>query len=160
MPSDAVAVVSTGASRTPPPESPPEGRRLPRRGGPRRSLRLARSYLLLAALVLLSAWLVLVFGRALSELNEANLRAAAVSAETAALDARLEAGQRELELVQGDAFQRMQARAYGMGLAGERAFALDADAPPPPQLEPLGGELPSVSRTPFESWLRLLFGSP
>ncbi len=41
-------------------------------------------------------------------------------------------------LVQTDAFQAMQARALGMGENGELVFALTADAPPPPQIVPLG----------------------
>lgn len=107
---------------------------------------------------MLALWLVLVFGRALTELNEATERAAAVGAESAALQARLEAGQRELELVQTDAFQAHQARAYGLGREGERAFALETGAPPAPVVTPLGAEAPSPARTPLQSWLVLLFG--
>ncbi len=116
--------------------------------------------MVLGAILLVAVWLVLVFGRALTELNEATQRAAALTAESATLEAQLEAGWRELELVQTDAFQRLQARAYGMGGAGERAFSLAADAPSPAPIVPLGGESTTVPRTPLESWLRLLFGGP
>ncbi|HUG49252.1 MAG TPA: hypothetical protein VMP67_12675 [Candidatus Limnocylindria bacterium] len=105
-------------------------------------------------------WLLWVFGSSLTQLNEATEQADALRAESAALEARLDAGQRELELVQSDAFQAHQARAYGMGGEGERAFGLEADAPPPPAIVPLGGESPTTQHTPLEAWLNLLFGGP
>ncbi|CAN5808776.1 hypothetical protein BH24CHL6_BH24CHL6_01420 [soil metagenome] len=159
MPSNAVSVALANESRT----AAGSGKAgsqpaAPRRVGRGRSLRPARSYLLVFGLVMLALWLVLVFGRALTELNEATERAAAVGAESAALQARLEAGQRELELVQTDAFQAHQARAYGLGREGERAFALETGAPPAPVVTPLGAEAPSPARTPLQSWLVLLFG--
>jgi hypothetical protein len=129
-----------------------------RRSRYRGSLRPARSYLVVAAIVVIGIWLVLVFGRAVTELNEATERAAVLAAESAALEQRLEAGRRELELVQSDAFQQMQARSFGLGADGERAFALEPGAPPPDAVIPLGAESQSVAQTPLESWLRLLFG--
>jgi hypothetical protein len=158
MPSDAVVATLAAdarAARTPnaAPEPSASSTRRPSAG---RSLR--RSHLGLAAVVLVGAWLVLVFGSALSELNDATRRAAALAAEQATLESRLAASERELELVQTDAFQRLQARAHGLGRAGERAFALEPDAPAPPPVTPLGGASANQSRTPLESWLRLLFG--
>lgn len=118
-----------------------------------------RSYLALAVIVIVAIWVVFMFGRALTQLNEATQRAAAVRTETVALHDRLEQAERELELVQTDAFLSLQARGYGMGESGERAFGLAPGAPPPPAIVPLGGEAAStVGRTPLESWLRLLFG--
>lgn len=158
MPSNAVPLAATSEARPAASASPASPVEELRRAGGRRSLRPARSYLLIIGLTLLAVWLVLVFGRALTQLNEASERAAAVSAESAALQARLEAGQRELELVQTDAFQSLQARSYGLGEEGERAFALEAEAPPPPPIVPLGTESTTVSRTPLEAWLGVLFG--
>jgi hypothetical protein len=129
-----------------------------RRAPSARLSRPGRSHLIVLAFILLAVWLVFVFGRALTELNEATERATALRAETAALEARYEAGQRELELVQTNAFQQMQARAYGLGGPRERAFALESGAPPPPPIVPLGGESPASLRTPLEAWLGLLFG--
>ena len=124
-----------------------------------RRLRPGRPYVGLALALLFGAWLVIVFGGALTELNEATERAAEVRAESAALQARLDAGRREAELAQTDGFLQMQARAYGMGLPGELPFALEPDAPPPPPVTPLGQESAvSAPQTPLESWLRLLFG--
>jgi hypothetical protein len=118
-----------------------------------------RSYLAVALIVMVAIWVVFMFGRALTQLNEATQRASAVRTETIGLHDRLEQAQRELELVQTDAFLSLQARGYGLGESGERAFGLAPGAPPPPQIVPLGGETASASgRTPLESWLRLLFG--
>lgn len=128
-------------------------------GSGRRTRRLGpgRPYVLIVVGVVLAIWLVLVFGRALSQLNEANERAAAVRAESAALEARLDAVGAESELVQTDPFMDMQARAYGMGRPGERPFALAPDAPPAPPVVPLGADAAEPSAvSPLESWLRLL----
>jgi hypothetical protein len=160
MPSNAVtlALASEARAATNAADVPPgAGLGRPRQA---RALRPSRSHLFALVVAVLAVWLVLVFGRSLTELNEATERAAALGAETAALQARLDAGQRELELVQTDAFQALQARAYGLGGNGERAFALEAGAPPPPIVVPLGGESPTSVRTPLESWLSLLFGGP
>lgn len=153
-PAVTVALASDAHAATPDPGSAAGLGRSPRS----RLSRPWRTHLVLLAAIVLAVWLVFVFGRALTELNEATERAAALRTETAALEARYEAGQRELELVQTDAFQQMQARAYGLGGPRERAFALEPDAPPPPPIAPLGGESPASGRTPLEVWLRLLFG--
>ncbi len=157
MPSDAVTLALASEGRAAVAADPGAGVRRPRQA---RAIRPGRSHLIVIGVAVLAVWLVIVFGRALTELNEATDQAAGLRAETAALQARLEAGERELELVQSDAFQALQARAYGLGGPNERAFALEADAPPARPVVPLGGEQPSSERTPLESWLRLLFGSP
>ena len=62
-------------------------------------------------------------------------------------------------LIQTDAFMAREARAFGMGDAGERPFALEPDAPPPARIVPLGAEPTAVeTRGPLEEWLDLLFG--
>jgi len=158
MPSNVVSLAVSSDSPGPAAASPRSPAQSPRRLRGRMSLRPARPYLLVILAAVVAVWLVLVLGRALTQLNEASERAAAVGAESAALQARLEAGQRELELVQADAFQSLQARSYGLGREGERAFGLEADAPPPPPIVPLGGQSAPLSRTPLEAWLGVLFG--
>ena len=69
--------------------------------------------------VFLVAMVVLVFGNALSQLNAAEQREATMQAEANALQAELDAGRRELTLVQTDAFQALEARALGYGASGE-----------------------------------------
>lgn len=118
-----------------------------------------RSYLLVVVGVVLAIWLVVVFGRALTQLNEATDRAAAVRLETIALQERLDAGRREADLVQTDAFMAMQARSFGMGRPYERAFALAPGTSTAPAVVPLGADAgPAPATTPLDSWLRLLFG--
>ncbi|MEP7158368.1 MAG: hypothetical protein ABI797_02995 [Chloroflexota bacterium] len=124
-----------------------------------RGFRPSRSQVLLVGLLVLGFWLLLTFGRSLAQLNEASQREAAMSAETNALQAELDAGRRELTLVQTDAFQALQARALGYGGNGELVFTLPADAPAPDHLVPLGAAgAPQVKQTPIEAWLDLLFG--
>jgi hypothetical protein len=112
--------------------------------------------LVLAAIF--AAWVVLSFGRTLAALNDAAEREAALRSETVALETRIAQGQAEIELAQKPAFQRMLARSFGMGLAGERAFALEADAPPPEPVVPLGSQGGSGAVTPLEAWLTILLG--
>lgn len=150
---EARSVTTTDAETSPPLAS------LARQIRGRRGIGPGRSYLVVSLIVIVAIWVVFMFGRALTQLNEATQRAAAVQNETVVLHDRLEQAQRELELVQTDAFLSLQARGYGMGEPGERAFGLAPDAPAPPAIVPLGGEAAStVGRTPLESWLRLLFG--
>ena len=125
-----------------------------------RGLRPGRTQIVAVVLVIVGFWLVIGFGRALGQLNDATQREQAAAAETQTLQAQLEAGRRELMLVQTDAFQSLQARALGMGQNGELVFALTPDAPPPPEIVPLGrAAARAATQTPLEAWLQLLFGN-
>ena len=124
-----------------------------------RRLRPGRNHLVLLALVVISAWVVVGFGRTITSMNAAVDRQAALTAENQTLAAQLAAGERELDLVQTDGYQALQARAFGIGAPGEVAFSLDADAPPASQIVPLGSTgTASDSKAPLEAWLKLLFG--
>jgi hypothetical protein len=119
-----------------------------------------RSQLLLVLLIVLGFWLVLVFGRTLTELNETTDRVAAVAAETEELNARLDAGRRELVLVQADSFQRLQARSFGMGEPGEVVFSLESGTVGPAPIVPIAGAgTDPESGSPLDAWLDLLFGN-
>jgi hypothetical protein len=73
--------------------------------------------------------------------------------------ARLQAAERELEIIQSPDYLALQARAYGYGRSDELAFALDADAPSPRPITPLGAAPGSGGRSaPLDDWLALLFG--
>jgi hypothetical protein len=131
---------------------------LGRQVGYGRGLRPGRSQLLALGLLIVAFWIVLAFGRALGQLNDATLRQQEAAAEAGRFQAQLEAGRRELALVQTDAFQRLQARSLGMGETGELVFTLTSDAPPP-QIVPLGQrDATSATQGPLEAWLELLFG--
>ncbi len=124
-----------------------------------RGMRPRRVQILAIILIVLAFWLLVTFGRALGQLNDATQREATAAAETRTLQAQLEAGRRELMLVQTDAFQALEARALGMGGSGEKIFALTADAPPPPAIVPLGQDsAASATKSPLDAWLELLFG--
>ncbi len=128
-----------------------------------RSFRLRRMHFVLIAIALVAVWLVFVFARAMGDVDRATARQNGVAAEAAALQARLDADHRELALVQTDAFQRLQARAYGMGAPGEVVFTLPQDAPAPAPITPLGGGASSATSatqaSPLDAWLKLIFGN-
>jgi cell division protein FtsB len=131
---------------------------------PRRpnALRITRVHLGLIALAVISVWLALVFARSLADLDKASTRQAQIAAESSALAARLAADKREYALVQTDAFQALQARAYGIGAPGEQVFSLAPGAPPPPPITPLGNPsagVKSAPSTPLDAWLEILFGT-
>lgn len=164
MPEPAVAVASADA-RSAPTTSEPDtelSARLAALGqqiGYGRGLRPSRAQLLAVVLLIVAFWLVITFGRALGQLNDATLRQQAAAAEAAALQGELDAGRRELALVETDAFQRLQARALGMGESGELVFTLSSDAAPP-AIVPLGQSgATAATRSPLEAWLELLFGN-
>jgi cell division protein FtsB len=126
---------------------------------PSSASRFDRRALALVALVVLVAWLVFVFGRAVADSKAATERAERARAENAAIELRLEARQAELETIQSPAFIALQARTYGMGTAREQVFGLEAGAPAPPAV-PLLGEQPAAAAPPssLDDWLDLLFG--
>ena len=165
MPKPAVAVASAGNASERPRNGPDtelsaQLTTLGRQIGNGRGLQSRRAQILAVVLMVLAFWLLITFGRALGQLNDATQRQAAAAAETSTLQAQLEAGRRELMLVQTDAFQGMQARALGMGGLGEQIFALTADAPPPAAIVPLGqGSTAAAPQSPLAAWLELLFGN-
>jgi cell division protein FtsB len=110
--------------------------------------------------VILTVWLVVIFGRAIADSNALSQRLAQESSINAQMRAEVDAGRAEIDFIQTEPFLQFQARADGMGAAGERAFALEPNAPSPPPLTPLGADHPQTdtTTTPLEDWLRLLFG--
>lgn len=128
------------------------------RGLPSRVGWLSRRSLVAGGSLLAITWLVLVFGGALGGVNAATRRAEQIRAENAALQQRQEQGRAEIALIQTDAFLRQQARAYGMGERGERAFALEAGTPLMAPIAPLGSSPEAgTARSTLEEWLQLLF---
>ena len=142
-----------------PPADPPAGdRRLLTRPTGRRGRVDGRTAGLIV-LLLVSIWLVAVFGRALAEANTLAERQAQEQQINDQLRARVNAGRAEISYIQTAPFLHFESRAYGMGGPGEHAFALATDAPPPPSLTPLGGDpTPSVPSTPLDDWIALLLG--
>jgi cell division protein FtsB len=119
-----------------------------------------RMAFLLGALI--TAWVVVLFARQVSEASAATARADDLRTTNAVLAAEVEALERELELIQRQAYVVQQARAHRLGEPQEVPFTLEADPPPLPFDAPgmasvrLGaGE---DRRSPLESWLSLLFG--
>jgi hypothetical protein len=164
MPRTAVVVASAGARSTRPSsgadtELNAQLTTLGRQIGYGRGLRPGRRQLLALVIVIVIFWAVVVFGRALGQLNDATQRQQIAADEARSVQLQLEAGRRELALVQTDAFQSIQARALGMGGNGELIFTLTSEGPPP-VIVPLGQSVPAAPKAgPLETWLELLFGS-
>jgi cell division protein FtsB len=156
-------------SSSPTPEAPPRAATPePLRPGGKRPLtrpssslrRFDRRSLALLMALLVCVWLVVIFGRALAEANSLTARLADEQAVNDQLRARVEAGRREIVLVQTAAFTDFEARLFGWGKPGERAFALEPGAPSPPAITPLGNESPTPPASrPLDDWLTLLFGA-
>jgi hypothetical protein len=109
--------------------------------------------------LLVTLWLVAIFGRALADATALNERQAREEAINASLRAQVAAGRQEIAFIQTDPFLHFEARTYGMGTGREHAFALEPGAPPPQPITPLGGTVEEMNgSTPVEDWLRLLFG--
>jgi hypothetical protein len=114
------------------------------------------------AAVLVSAWVVIVFGRQVGEASAASARADALAAEIETARADLAALRLELDLVARPAFVDFAARADRLGTDREKAFSLAPDAPaladdaPGSAARAVGAE--ERQRAPFEVWLSILFG--
>ena len=154
----------------PPPGSAPLGGDPPQNDGPEKPdprgplgrmpvAGLSRRSLSIVVGVIVVAWIVLIFARAVADSAASSGKADVLRQQTAAAASRLQAAEHELEIIQSPDYLALQARAYGYGRAGERAFALEAGAPSPRPITPLGAEPGSGGRsTPLEDWLDLLFG--
>jgi hypothetical protein len=117
--------------------------------------------LLLAALV--AAWVIVLFARQVGEASEAASRADAVRVSNTVLAADVAGLQRELDLIQRQAYVEQQARTYRLGTPQEIPFILADGAPS------LGPDAPGSAsvrlgavterRSPLDAWLDLLFGA-
>jgi len=120
-----------------------------------------RIALLIGAVV--AAWVIVLFARQVGDASEATARADAARMANAALAANVVDLQRELQLIQRDAYIEQQARTYRLGTPQEIPFTLADDAPSlapdaPGQAAVRLGAITTRS-SPLDAWLDLLFGS-
>jgi hypothetical protein len=104
--------------------------------------------------------LVVVFAGTLARSSDLEAEAEVARVEVAALRERVQIGRAEVDFIDTEAFVEQVARTIGYGTRGERPFALEADAPSPAPVVPIGsrpGE--DAERAPLEAWLDLLFGA-
>lgn len=112
----------------------------------------------------LSAWILLVFARQVADTAAKAAEADRARTSNVQVARNVADLQRELALIQTQAFITQQAHGLGLGEDKDHAFVLAADAPPLPDDAPgsaavrLGGETDRL--TPLESWLSILFGPP
>jgi hypothetical protein len=110
--------------------------------------------------VILTVWLVVIFGRAIADSNSLAQRQAQEELVNAQLRAQVAAGRSEIAFFQTEPFLRFESRADGFGEPGERIFALAAGAPSPKPITPLGADHPVTDvDSPLDNWLHLLFGN-
>jgi hypothetical protein len=116
------------------------------------------------AVAFLSAWILLVFARQVADTAAKAAEADRARVSNAQVTQTVANLQRELALIQQQAFITQQAHGLGLGDERDHAFVLAADAPPLAQDAPgsaavrLGGEADDPS--PLDSWLSILFGPP
>ena len=124
---------------------------------------LTRRRIALAIGALVAAWVILLFARQVGEASEASSRVQAMEVSNAALETEVMGLERELTLIQRQAYIEQQAREYRLGTSREIPFVLADDAPPLAPDAPgsasvrLGAVVDRPS--PLESWLDLLFGA-
>jgi hypothetical protein len=123
---------------------------------------LTRRRLAWIAAALVTAWVVIVFGRQVGEASAASARATQLSAENDRAAAELRSLRLELDLVSRPAYVDLAARAERLGTGREQAFTIAPGAPPLPDDAP-GSAATAVGaedreRPPVEVWLSLLFG--
>ncbi len=103
--------------------------------------------------------LVIVFGGTLARSTDIEAAAERKRAEIAVLEARVAAGEAEIEFYGTEAFLRWQARVHGLGESGEKLIERPANAPSPEPIVPLGASgTDSGALAPFDAWMELLFG--
>ncbi len=81
-----------------------------------------------------------VLAGSLSDAMTSRAAAEEASMTNALISAQVAAGRREAEFARTSAFLGFAARSFGWGRRKERIFALQPGGPPPPSIEPLGGE--------------------
>ncbi len=112
--------------------------------------------------LLAAGWLVLGFGRQVAEASAASDRAAGMRSENATLKSQVASLQQDLARVQDGRFVQLEARAHGLGSAGEIPFTLEAGAAAPGPAAPGSAAVrlgASPDRgSPLDGWLETLFG--
>ena len=104
--------------------------------------------------------IIVVFSGALDRSTEVEAKAERIRAETALIQAQVEAGEAEIDFIETDDFVLWQARALDLGMPGEQPFALPADAPEPEPIVPIGPQSEGQeSLAPFDAWMEMLFGA-
>lgn len=107
-----------------------------------------------------AAWLAFIFAGAMARASDLDARLTDARAETAALDAQVEAGYAEIEFIKSDTYIEQAARGLGFGEPGEQSFKLPEDAPAAQPIPLLGSaESGGPPRTPLDAWIELLFGA-
>jgi hypothetical protein len=94
--------------------------------------------------------------RATSDVIEARALVAQAETLNSGIRAQVEAGRREIEFGDSDAYLRFAARGLGYGRGREQAFALRDGAAPAPSITPLGADQHPAEADALAGFLDLL----
>lgn len=94
--------------------------------------------------------------RSISDVIGTRAQVAEAQALNDSIRAQVEAGRREVEFAQGEAYLRFASRGLGYGRSREEAFALRDGAPPPPSITPLGAGQTATEGDALAGFLDLL----
>ena len=111
---------------------------------PRRERAVERRALVVLVALVAGVGGATAISRATSDVIETRAQVEQATALNATIRAQVDAGRREIEFGQSEAYLRFAARGLGYGRGREEAFALRDGAPPPPSITPLGaGQAPA-----------------
>lgn len=105
---------------------------------PRRVRSMGRRAIVAAVALVAGVVGAAAISRSIADVIETRAQVAEARRLNAGIRAQVDAGRREIEFAQGDAYLRFAARGLGYGRARETAFALRDDAEPAPSITPLG----------------------
>lgn len=105
---------------------------------PRRERSVERRAVIAIIAVVAGVLGAVAISRSISEVIEARTEVAAARVLNADVRAQVEAGRREIDFAQDEAYLRFAARGLGYGQGREEPFALRDGAPPAPSITPLG----------------------
>jgi hypothetical protein len=133
----------------------------PAKTKPAVSMTKLRVAMLVSGLVFL--WLVGVFARQVGEAQTAANQAEQMRVRNEAMKRDIQSLEAELKIVEQPAFVSLIARGYSLGAPNEIPFSVDPSAPALASDAPgTAGIRPTTTETsssPFDQWLRVLFGS-
>jgi hypothetical protein len=123
---------------------------------------ITRRHVAFAAAAVVSAWLLVMFARQVSDATSAGNRVDALRVQNVELAAEVDALESELALIGRPEYINQQAAAYRLGPKNAIPFRLDPSVPKPAADAPGSATVrigaATAATSPVDSWLSVLFG--